>query len=154
MLVTVATILAACSFVPGIQGDATAPLLISGRVMDGPRSVPEAQLLLDALAVEANPGDRAPYSQTFEPNADGTFELHLALTPELRALAAANGGFINFRLTGIWGADEAPVIAVFGFPREVAADAWADEAPTIELRPIGQTPNVDPGVPVPLPAET
>jgi hypothetical protein len=156
-----AVVAALAGCLPGAlnQGNPAEPVLISGRVeaADG-RPVGNAQLLVNVFGDSRNaaPGTYVGnvFEQTFAAGPDGTFTLHLAPTPGLRAAGLANGGFVNFQVTAIWGSPE--TIGLFAFPRELGGQGWADAAPTIVLRPIGAPvqPQVDPNMPVPQPVES
>jgi hypothetical protein len=143
-----------CGLIPTGQGNPAEPILVTGRVIDADgRPVGGASLELDVrdYAAAVNVGDTVPtvFHRSFSANADGTFALHLAPTPELLAFAAKEGGFVNFNLIALWDGTAAP----WAFTRHLDRQRWADDPPLVELRPIGSIPG-PPGVPAPLPAET
>ena len=147
--------LTGCGLLPGGQGDPSAPVLITGRVLDADgRPVGNVAIEVDVrdCAAAINVGDVVPtvFHQSFTGGPDGSFTLHLAPTPALLAFAAKEGGFFNFSLIAHWGTVAAP----WGFTRDLDGQTWAGDPPLIELRPIGSLPGPGPGFPAPLPAET
>jgi hypothetical protein len=128
--------------VPGSQGDPGAPVLVTGRVLDANgQPAAGAQMLLtvfDPSNIVVGPRIGTAYSGSFTANGDGSFVLHLAPTAELLAVGAQNGGFVNFQLTGNLGS---PQISLWGFSRELKSEGWADDPPTVVLRPAGGGPN-------------
>jgi hypothetical protein len=142
--------LAAVSLVVGLmactlnlvgQGDPAAPVLITGKVLDAagiPVGGATLQLVVNDYGAAQNVGDRVPqvFQASFTANADGTFAIHLAPTPELVAFGAKEGGYVNFNLIAI--GPNSTLIMPWSFPRQLAGGggAWADAAPTVELRPL------------------
>jgi hypothetical protein len=135
--------LGGCSLVPLGQGDRAAPILITGRVAwaDG-RAVSDARLNVEARSTGTT--FEKVVLGSFGTDADGTFELHVAPSAELRSLANANGGFVNFILTGLWSGDPM-VISSFGFSREINGDAWTGTPPAVVLQPGKALPGDAPG---------
>jgi hypothetical protein len=130
--------LAGCSFLPGNQGDPSAPVLVTGQVLDvNGQPAAGAQIQLSVFDDQkAVVGQRVPtaYEGSFTAGGDGSFVLHLAPTPELIAVGGRNGGFVNFQLIGNLGS---PQISFWGFSRELRAPGWADDPPRVVLRPAG-----------------
>jgi hypothetical protein len=153
----VGAMLAGCSLVPGNQGDPSAPVLVTGRILDA-AGAPVGNAFLELQVFDdANVeiGQTVPivFHQSFTANADGTFTLHLAPTAELRAFGTKNGGFVNFQLFGA-APNHAPIFP-FAFSRDLGPAGWADAAPIVTISPNGiDQQGEDPGVPAPLPAET
>jgi hypothetical protein len=152
-----ALVLGGCAAVPSSQGDPEAPVLVSGRTVDGSGApIGGARLELQVFDdADVDVGEVVPvvFHQSFTAGADGTFVLHLGPTPELRAFGAQNGGFVNFQLVAL--APERGLTFPFAFPRELGPTGWADAPPTVTISPNGiDQPGVDPGVVAPLPAET
>jgi hypothetical protein len=149
--------LAACAGVPGNQGNPSEPILVAGRVVDdGGAPIRGAGLQLSVLDhSRAIIGQPVPtiFRASFTTGLDGAFAIHLAPTPELRAFGAANAGFVNFDLIAL--APDSSVVFPFAFPRELAGNGWAGEAPSVVISPSGVTePGADPGVEAPLPVRT
>ena len=149
-------LVAACSYLPGAQGDPNAPVLIRGRVLDadgnGIGGAGLQVMVSDLDNVQVGQNARVVYQERFSAAADGSFAIHLAPNAELVAAAARNNGFVNFDL--IVSAPNRPPWP-WAFPRELEAGTWAGEPPSIEAGPDGVTePGADPGVPAPLPAAT
>ena len=126
---------------PGAQGDAAAPVLVSGRVVDAagaPVGGAPIQLVVNDYGANIPVGGVVPnvFQASFTANVDGSFAIHLAPTPELLAFAQEEGGFVNFNL---YSARPGQAPAVWAFPRELIGGTWAGDIPAVELHPIGST---------------
>jgi hypothetical protein len=141
-----------CSMYLSNEGDPAAPILVQGRIVDasggGMSGAGVTLQVSDVDGVEDGESVPVVYQGQFSAGLDGAFTIRLAPTPELVALAARNGGFVNFSLV-VFAGEAAP----FGFPRELRDGTWAGGIPTFVFGPDGVTgPGVDPGVPAPEPA--
>lgn len=140
VLVTVVGLaVAACGALSGGQGDPSAPVLITGRVLDA-RGIPVggATLQLEVFDdTNAQVGVRIAtvFEASYTAAIDGTFSIHLAPPPELVAFSTKNNGYVNFQVIAI--APDRSLISPFAFPRQLQAGVWADEIPVVELRSLG-----------------
>ena len=146
---------AGCGLLSLGQGNAADPIVVQGRVLDAigqPAGPVRLELQVSDFSSIPPTGQPAPLllHETFAANADGTFAIHLALTPELAEAATAGSGSVSFALLSSWGHD--PVTFAFlAFSRDVNGVGWAGPAPTVILQP-GSPTSEDQDVPMPRPA--
>jgi hypothetical protein len=123
----------ACGVVPTTQqGDASAPILVNGRVVDADRApIPNGVVRLfvtsDAATSEAD-----LFDETYAANADGSFEIRLAPTPALVAFAAGHDGYVHFQLMPVGVPASHPLV----FRRKLGSGTWLEDVVTVELQPL------------------
>ena len=130
---------AGCTAYLAEEGDAAAPILVQGRVVDasgGGMSGATLRLQADADLGDAGVGEVVPTVElgAFRAGLDGTFVVRLAPTAQLKALADRNGGAVIFTLVAFEG-----VTVPFPFSRDLHNGMWAGEVPTVEFTPNGVT---------------
>ncbi|HJP89355.1 MAG TPA: hypothetical protein VJ850_10005 [Candidatus Limnocylindrales bacterium] len=132
---TLTVVVAGCAGYPGNQGDAIDPVLVKGLVLNK-LGVPYAGATLELHVVDPRPeatgGSPIRFLRRFTSNFDGTFALHVSPTPELVALAAANGGSLSFRLVAVF--PDEPKGASGTFNRGLEAGLWGAFIPDLLLR--------------------
>ena len=129
-----------------VADDPTAPVVVLGRFLDRAGvPVPGASVGLQVMdASHAQTGQAVPimFSAETPTGPDGSFRFRFFVPADLRAFAKANNDFINFHLMAIPTSPDSNEVAVWAFPRHLAAvgPGFDDEAPTVELRPLGALP--------------
>ncbi len=148
LVVAVVLAVAACAnpaptpIPPSIQAlpspDASAPILVQGRLLDRSGSpMAGAAVTLDALDPAddgSDPSFPPAFRATSSTGADGSFVFRVAPTPGLVALAAGNDSWVNFRLRAPADASSPADQATAAFSRAIANGAWADAPETIQLQ--------------------
>ena len=128
-------LVAACAGLPGNQGDAGAPILVSGIVRNKQGIVyAGARLVLHLVGRddEASATETPTYLRRFTSAWDGTFALRVAPTQELLDFSAASGGRVTFRVVVIFPAEFKGATATFD--RTLDGSTWSGDVPTIELQ--------------------
>ena len=118
--------------------DASAPILVQGRLLDASGSpIAGAAVTLDALDPAddgSDPSFPPAFRATSSTGRDGSFVFRVAPTPGLVALAAGNDSWVNFRLHGPAAASSPADQATAAFSRAIANGAWTDAPETIQLQ--------------------
>ena len=132
--------LGGCGSIPGIQGNALDPVIVSGVAVDFERQpVGGARLelrVVDGGAVDPQGERPVIYQETFTANANGTFAIHCAPRPELVAFAARQGGLVMFELHAR--TPDGVLFAYFSFGHTIVDGTWADIRQTpVVLSPDG-----------------
>lgn len=141
MLVLVLSgLLAACGeAAPATPADGGPPYLIRGRVVDSLDIAVPTKLVQVTLADHANAQLGQPLtviSQVqYGVGLDGSFEVRLAITPEIEAFAARTDHMASFDVVAL--GTDGNVVAVFVFSRAIAQGTWAGDVPYLTLRSEG-----------------
>ena len=136
-------VVAACGSAPPSAAPASqspspsAPLLVHGGVVDRAGEViAGATVRIQLLEHEGlEPGDVVPvvFAAETTTSPEGVFAFHVAPDEEIRRLAAANQGTVNFHLDAF--AEGHGVFFPSAFDRVVLDDGWRGDAPGFLIRP-------------------